>query len=187
MISDEGPEQGIPDFGPRAFGFIGHFQDVVRSGNVGFGGERSAIGELRHAVDIGNHDPIIGVDEEFHEPLVDRMWIEAAKQHEIPQHHESLDVVAVGFILELSDDAVDGRDAGGGVVERFRDGSGVLEKIEISDFGAAMEVNAMHELPPTHDLADESFEGVEWNMILMSERGIDDFLRRQQSDVQHRS
>ena len=45
----------------------------------------------------------------------------------------------------------------------------------------------MHELPPTYDLTDESFEGVEWNMILLSERGIDDFLRREQSDVQHRS
>lgn len=84
------------------------------------------------------------------------MRIEAAKQHEISQHHESLDVVAVGFIVKLSDDAVDGRDAGGGVVERFRDGSGVLEKIEIADFGAAVAVNAMHELPPTYDLPDEA-------------------------------
>ena len=157
MIGDEGPEQGIPDFRPRAFFLIGHLEDVVGTGNVGLGGERPAIGELRHAVNVRHHDPVIGIDEKLGEPAIHLMGIETAQQHEISQHHESLDVMAIRLIMKLADDAVDGRDAGGGVVKGFGDATGVMKEIEISNLRAAMAVDAIHEFPPADDLTDETF------------------------------
>ncbi len=72
MLVHESPEKGIPQFLPRLFGFriVRHFKDVVASGEVRFADHQSAIGELGHAVNIGNHDPIVGIDVEFHKPFV---------------------------------------------------------------------------------------------------------------------
>lgn len=88
------------------------------------------------------------------------MGVEAAEEHEVPEDHEALDVVAVGFCVELVDDAVDGGDAGGAVVEGFWDGCGVVEEVHVTDFAAFVAVDAVHEFAPADDLAEEAFEGV---------------------------
>ena len=98
MIGDEGPEKPVPDRAPVALFFIGHFENIVRSRDVRFGGERPAVGKLGHAIDIWHHDPVIGIDEHFHKPAVDVVGTDPAEQHEIAQNHETFDVVAVAVL-----------------------------------------------------------------------------------------
>jgi len=177
VICYECPEEGIPCFGPGTFGFVGHLYYIVGTGDVGFGGKSSAVGELGHAVDVRDHDPVVGVDEEFHEPLVDGCGVEAAEQHEVSKNHESLDVVAVGFAKELADDAIDDWDASGGVVEGGRYRCGVCEEVGGTNGDGAVFVDAVHEFTPANYLADEAFQRVDWCSFGVGQGLSDDFLR----------
>ena len=117
VVGDEAPKQRVPDPTPIAPGLVRHLADIVRSGEIWLGGERAAVGELRHAVDIRHHDPVVGVDEHLHEPAVDVVRSNPAQQHEVPEDHQPLDMVAPALAEELTDDPIDRRDAGGAVVD----------------------------------------------------------------------
>ena len=92
-------------------------------------------------------------------------------------------MVTVGLVVELANDPVDGRDASGGIVKGLRDGAGVPEEILVPYRDATVLVNAVHELSPADDLADETFERVE-RYVLFCESCINDFLRGEQADVE---
>lgn len=81
---------------------------------------------MGHAIYIGDHDPVIGVYEHFHEPFVYFPGMESAKKHEVAEDHEAFDMVAVGFVLELFDYAIDRWNAGGATIEGGRNGTGVV-------------------------------------------------------------
>ena len=95
MVLDKGPVEPIPYFTPIPLGEVGHFTNVVGAGNIGLGREKTAVRELRHSVNIGDHNPIIGVNKKFHEPLVDGVRVDPAEEHEIPEHHESFNMVGI--------------------------------------------------------------------------------------------
>ena len=78
MPEEKPPVQAIPDSAPGALLVVAHAQDVAGGADVGFGGDPAPIGVLAHAVDVGHHDPIIGIDEHLHEPAVDLIRVKFA-------------------------------------------------------------------------------------------------------------
>lgn len=96
MLINELPIEICPLGFPGAVREIRHFAEVVATGDVGFGAHEAAIGKLAHAVDVGDHDPVVGVDVHFHEPLVSVIGISTCEEEVIAQDHESFDVVVVG-------------------------------------------------------------------------------------------
>ena len=74
----------------------------------------------RHAEHIGGHDPFVGVDIHFQKPIVRLLWIDPGKEEEIPEDHESLDVVVVGRVADFADDAAEATHRGVARIEKFR-------------------------------------------------------------------
>lgn len=186
VVGDEAPEEAVPDGAPRALFVVGHFADVVGAGEVGLGGEEAAVGELAHAVDVGNHDPVVGVDEEFHEPFVNGGGMNAAEEHEIAEDHEAFDVVAVTVFENAVDGFVDRVNAGGAIVEGGWHFAGEAPKVASALGDAVALIHGAHELPPADDLADEALGGVEGDVVLFCEGEgvVDDFVRAEESDVE---
>ena len=188
VVVDEGPVESVPDGGPVfAFGVVGHFADVVRSGEIGFGGEESAVGKLGHAVDVGDHDPVVGVDEEFHEPAVNVVGVDATEEHEVAEDHEALDVVAIAGFVGALDGVVDGGDAGGAVVKGGGHLASEVPKVFGAHGDAVTVIHRFHEFTPTDDLANEAFEGVEGDVLFFPgfEGLLDDGFRREKAHVEH--
>ena len=66
---------------------------------------------LTHPVNVWHHDPVIRVDEKFHEPAVDVVRVNVTQQHEIPHDHQPFNVVAVAGVENCPDNMVNWRDA----------------------------------------------------------------------------
>ena len=185
MVADEAPEQTVPNLAPLAFLLVTHFEHVVGPRDVGLGGEGAAVGELRHAVDIGHHHPVVGIHKQLHEPFVNVIWADAAEHHEVAEQHQPLDVVTITINEDLLDHAVDGWDACGPVIEGLGHGSIEFPVVAIADLHAAVAIDPAHELAPADHLADEAFQRVERHFALHRERLVDDVLRIEQADVEH--
>jgi hypothetical protein len=93
----EPPVECIPEITPRTVWVIAHLQHVPGTGYVGFGTHQPAIGKLTHPIDIGDHDPVICINKEFREPVIDPVRMEFGKEHDVAQHHETFNMVAVGI------------------------------------------------------------------------------------------
>ena len=167
MLVHESPEKGIPQFLPGLFGFgiVRHFQDVVAPGEVGLADHESAIGELRHAVNIGNHDPIVGIDVEFHEPFVHFVGMNFAEQEEVSHNHESFNMVRITGFKEVFDDVINGFNSGGSVVKGSWNLALEVQEIGVSLFGTFSDVDHSHKFAPTNDLPDESFQCIHGKCI----------------------
>lgn len=186
IVGDEAPEKAIPDGAPRAFFVVGHFTNVIGAGEIRLGGEEATVGELAHAVNVGDHDPVIGVDEEFHEPLVNGGGVNAAEEHEIAEDHEPFDVVAVAVFENAVDSFVNGIDSGGAIVEGSGHLAGEAPEVAIALVDAVALIHGAHEFAPADDLTDEAFGGVEGDVVLFCEGEgvVDDFFRTEESDVE---
>lgn len=114
---DKPPIEGIPSFTPRTLGVIAHFQNVVGAAEVWFGGHTSAVGILAHSVDIWDHDPVVSVDKKLHKPLIHRVRMDIAEQHEVPQDHQTLDMVTIGSSLNSLDYGIKRQDPGSATIE----------------------------------------------------------------------
>ena len=53
---------------------------------------------LAHAIDVWHHDPVVSVDEQLHEPLVNGIGSDVTEQHEVPKNHQSFNVMAIGVL-----------------------------------------------------------------------------------------
>jgi len=84
---EEAPVKSVPNIAPVPFGVVAHFADVVGAADVGFGDDEATVGVLAHAVDVGNHDPVIAVDRYFHKPAVDLIGVDFTKEHKIAEDH----------------------------------------------------------------------------------------------------
>ena len=95
-------------------------------------------------------------------------------------------MVAVAVFQQLADHAVHGRDAGGGVVERAGQGTVEIPEIAVADIRSTVPIDAVHELAPADDLADEALQRVQGNAPGPGHHAVDDVLRIQQADVERR-
>ena len=95
---DKTPEQSIPDVAPIPFAIIRHLAHIIRAGEIGLGGEQTSVSKLTHSIDIRNHYPVVGINKQLHEPAVDTVGMKAAKQHQIAQQHQTLDVMAIASV-----------------------------------------------------------------------------------------
>ena len=129
VVGEKAPEESVPNGLPVPFGEVPHFHQVVRSADIGFAGHHAAIAVLRHAIYIRNHYPVICINVEFHEPLVDGIGMDLTEQHEVAEYHESLDVVVVARVQQFSDGEVDGWYAGGSGIQGGWHGMGELPEI----------------------------------------------------------
>ena len=125
---------------------------------------------LAHCVSIGNHHPIVTVDEHLHKPAVDFFRVKLANEHKPAQHHQSLNVVTVSGFKNSANRIVDWRDAGCSVVETRRNFSRVVPMIRRSHFDAMILVGRPDEFSPTDDLSEKSFQRVDWHFILFRKR-----------------
>ena len=75
---------------------------------------------LAHGIDIRHHDPVVGIDEHFHEPAVDLIRIHFAQEQKTTEEHEPFDVMAIASVENPTDAVVDGTDAGFCRVETIR-------------------------------------------------------------------
>lgn len=73
----ETPVEGIPEIAPRTFLVITHLQHIPGTGYAGFGTQQPAIGKLAHAVDIGDHHPVICINKVLQEPVIDPVRVES--------------------------------------------------------------------------------------------------------------
>ena len=185
MVVHEAPKEAVPGGLPVAFGIVAHFHYVVAGTDVGLGGHEAAVGKLAHAVYVGNHDPVVGVDKEFHEPAVDFVGIDFAEEHEVAENHEAFDVVAVAGLEDGADGVVDGGNAGGGGVEGVGHGAGEVPEVAGAFFGAFGFVDTADEFAPADELADDAFGGVEGGVVLLGvgEDGVEDLLGLEQPAV----
>jgi len=129
VVGEKAPEESVPDGLPISFREVAHFHEVVGSADIGFAGHHAAIAVLRHAINIRNHYPVIRIDVEFHEPLVDGIGMNLTEQHEVAEYHETFDVMVVARAKQFPDGEVDGWNAGGGGIEGGRHGMGELPEI----------------------------------------------------------
>lgn len=183
MLINELPIEICPLGFPGAVREIRHFAEVVATGDVGFGAHEAAIGKLAHAIDVGDHDPVVGVDVHFHEPLVNVIGISTCEEEVVAQDHESFDVVVVGVTQGFGDHGIKGWDAGGGGVKAGRQGMGEFPKVGGALASADGEVDVTDEFSPADDLADKPFEAVEGDLVSEGQGFIDDFLWTEQADV----
>lgn len=170
-----------------AFGaVIAHFRNVTGTGGVGFGGEESAIGIEDHAKDVGLHDPIVGVDVEFHIPLKNGGRVKSSKEKEIAEHHQSLDVMIVADGHGLLDGLAKAIHFGFARVDPGGEGAFGVEGVEIAVSRHFQPIDAIDEFAPADDLPDKTFNGGErggsGSIGFLS--GLDAFHGSQQSDVE---
>ncbi len=85
MDIQETPVESIPEIAPRTFLVITHLQHIRGTGYVGFGTHQPAVGKLTHPVNIGYHDPVICINKELREPVIDPIRMEFGEQHDITQ------------------------------------------------------------------------------------------------------
>lgn len=140
---------------------------------------------MGHAVDVGEHDPVGGVDEHFHEPAVDIVGVDFGHEHGAADDHEAGDVVAPGAVLEAADGVVEGEEAGGAVVPVVGEAALVVEGVlAVGGEPGFVAGEAVDELSPADDLADEAFAAGEGGIGVVLEEAVDDFLGRQESAVE---
>jgi len=184
MPVNEAPVQGVPDCTPRALAEVAHLEDVARPAQIGLRRDQAAIGVLAHAVDVGYHDPVVGVDKQLHEPLVNRRRIDFAEQHEVAQDHQPFDVVTVGVSQDAANDRVDRFDAGRAVVEGRGQRVTMVPEIASPLPPAVQPIDTPHVLTPTDDLADKAFQRIERYAVGSLQGRVDHLLRRKQPHVQ---
>ena len=188
MLVHEAPEEPVPSSLPVTFSVVAHFQDIITGADIGFGGHEPTIGKLAHAVNIGNHDPIIGIDKEFHKPAVNFIGVDFAEEHEVAENHEALDVVAVAGLEDGADGIINGFNAGGGGVESVGHGAAKIPKVTGTFFSSFGFVDAADKFSPADELADDAFGGVDRNGVRlgMLQKGINNLLGLQQSGIDER-
>ena len=77
---------------------IAHAVDVFSRGNIGLGGDETAIGKLAHGPGVWKFNPLNGIDVHAQIPLIDRIRIDPRQQSEISGHHQSLDMMGIGVL-----------------------------------------------------------------------------------------
>ena len=82
---------------------IGHLVDVIAAGRIGLGRQHAAVGELTHAQGVRRLDPLISVGVHRQIPFVNLMRFDTGQHGEITGHHQTLDMVGVGFAFGLAD------------------------------------------------------------------------------------
>ena len=144
---------------------------------------------LAHSIDIGDHNPVVTIDEHFHEPAVDLFGVKFAQEHEPSEGHKSLNMMAVSGFSYSAYDIVDRKDPGGSVVKRGRYFTGMFPVIGGAHFHSHVDVGGSHEFPPPNDLPDESFQRVQRDFVDLGvvEGSCDDLVGSEETDVQHGS
>jgi hypothetical protein len=88
---------------------MGHLVNVIGTADIGLGAHDSSVRILRHAIDVGHHHPIIGINEQSHKPSMHLIGIKFAQAHEIAQDHQALDVMGITRLLNFLNYVVDRR------------------------------------------------------------------------------
>ena len=113
---------------------------------------------LAHSVNVGNHDPIIGIDEQLHKPTIDLIGMDIAKQHKVPKHHQPFYMVTICMLQSTFDTLVKGNNACRAGVEGSWQRLLKIPCIGGSLPRASMDVNEPNELAPADNLPQESFQ-----------------------------
>ncbi len=82
---------------------VAHLVDVVAAGGVRLGGHLAAVGPLAHADHVRQHHPLGAVDEVRPHPVGHRPRVDAVQHRQVAEHHQPLDVVVVGLVVERGD------------------------------------------------------------------------------------
>ncbi|CAB5037830.1 unannotated protein [freshwater metagenome] len=80
---------------------VAHLVDVRTARCIWFGGHLATVGELRHAHNIGNHDPFGTIHKIGPHPVGELLWIDASNETQIADNHESLNVMRVRVRIDL--------------------------------------------------------------------------------------
>lgn len=158
---------------------VAHLFLIGRSRRIGFGGEETAISKKNHAKNVGNHDPVIGVEVHLGIPAEDGLGFVATQEKVVSKHHETLDVMIVGVI----DGAVNGLGNAAHFslsgVSPAGKGASSFEKINLAVLRHFEPVDAVDEFAPTKNLADKAFDGIERGFAFAVGffRGLNAFLR----------
>lgn len=187
MPVHESPKEPIPHLLPWASLVVAHFHDVVTTRYVGLGGHKATIGKLTHAIYIGDHYPIVGIYEHFHEPFIDIVRMKLAQQHKVAQYHEPLYMVAITGLQHLAYGIVDGWYASSAVIKAGGYGAGKPPKVGSALPAALLCVDQPNELAPANDLPNEAFQRVERYGVLcrMGQSSIYHLLRSEQTCIEH--
>ncbi len=141
---------------------------------------------LAHPVDVGDHHPVVGIDEHFHEPLVDGIGMELAQEHEVAEDHEPFDMVAVPGAERGADGVIDRFDASRAVIERSGHRARMGPVIASSLGHTQRAIDQADVLAPADDLPNESFERIDGDIFGLLESRCNDLVWGDQSDVEHR-
>ena len=86
------------------------FFEVIASADIRFCAHDSAISKQTHTINIRNHYPIIRINEHFHKPLIDIIWMKFTQIHKIGENHQSFNMMSVTcfqyFLMVLSIGAI---------------------------------------------------------------------------------
>ena len=132
MAIDEPPVQPIPDLAPGPPAKVAHLENVVRSADVGLGCENSTIAHLTHAIDIGAHHPVVGVEVTLHKPPVNLLGLNFTQQHQVADHHQALNVVVIAQAIRPLDGLIQGRQARGAVLPAASEAAVMVPKVGLA-------------------------------------------------------
>lgn len=176
MQAKEVPVEGVerasfwafPLLGVKAAGgaVITHFILVGGPCGIRFCGEEAPIGKEDHAKDVGNHDPVVGVEVHLRVPSEDGLGFVAAEKKKVSQNHETLDVVIVSMIDGAMNGLGDAAHVGFSRVGPTGKGASGFEKVHRAHLGHLEPVDSVDKFTPTEDLADKSLDGVKRGFAL---------------------
>ena len=186
VVGEKAPEESVPDGLPISFREVAHFHEVVGTADIGFAGHHTSIAVLRHTIYIRNHYPVIGIDVEFHEPLVDGIGMNLTEQHEVAEYHETFDVVVVARAKQFPDGEVDGWNAGGSGIEGVGHGMGKAPKVFAALAAAGFLVNELNEFAPAQYLPNDALDAVQGNGMGVGiiDEPMDDLHGLKEADVE---
>ena len=86
---------------------VRHLVEVITTRDIGLGGGPPAIGKRPHANHIGLHHPLGTVNVRTSHPPRECVRVDAGEGCGIGQHHETLNVMVPGVIVEVADYAIE--------------------------------------------------------------------------------
>ena len=137
---------------------VAHLFLIGSPRGVGLGGEPPAVSKEDHPQHIGHHDPVIGIQIHLGVPTKDGLRFITTQEEIVAENHESLDVVIVGSANGSMNGFGDTTHFGFSVVGPSRERSLGIQEVDLPVGRHFEPVDAVDELPPTENLADEALD-----------------------------
>ena len=165
---------------------VGHAVDIGPARGIGLAGQIAAIGEQHHARYIRQLDPFIGVGIDHKIPFIHVARVDAGQKREIPQHHQTLDMVRIGIAARRIDRLPHAVHVGLAAPEEIRKLAVRAKEIHSGVIRHLQPVDAAHKLAPAEDLADKPLDSVQRRMAGVPGRlgGANSLRRQQQAGIQ---